>query len=112
MNRAPTLGEIIRSFKAVSTREIRGNYYSRFGWQRNYYEHVIRDDDSLNRVREYIINNPSRWDFDRENPIAQGNDDFAVWLTNFSTGISPLTLPDSSRKIRDFKEEANKVLKV
>jgi putative transposase len=37
-------------------------------WQRNYYEHIIRDEESLNRIREYILNNPSRWTTDRENP--------------------------------------------
>ena len=37
-------------------------------WQRNYYEHIIRNDDSLNRIRQYIIDNPARWAFDRENP--------------------------------------------
>ncbi len=36
-------------------------------WQRNYYEHVIRDDDDLNRIREYIINNPASWQEDEEN---------------------------------------------
>ncbi len=37
-------------------------------WQRNYYEHIVRNEDSLNRIREYIINNPMRWQYDRENP--------------------------------------------
>jgi REP element-mobilizing transposase RayT len=36
-------------------------------WQRNYYEHVIRNEPSCNRIREYIINNPMRWHVDREN---------------------------------------------
>jgi putative transposase len=37
-------------------------------WQRNYYEHIIRDEDDLNRIREYIVNNPLEWESDRENP--------------------------------------------
>ena len=37
-------------------------------WQRNYYEHIIRNDESMNRIREYIINNPRQWALDRENP--------------------------------------------
>ena len=37
-------------------------------WQRNYYERIIRDDDELTRTREYIVNNPLKWDLDRENP--------------------------------------------
>ncbi|MDI6856945.1 MAG: hypothetical protein QME71_01310 [Dehalococcoidia bacterium] len=35
--------------------------------QRNYYEHVIRDQDEMNRARAYIAENPSRWEEDPEN---------------------------------------------
>jgi putative transposase len=38
-------------------------------WQRNYYERVIRNNDELTRAREYIVNNPLKWDLDRENPV-------------------------------------------
>ncbi len=37
-------------------------------WQRNYHEHVIRNDESLNRIRQYILDNPVSWDSDPENP--------------------------------------------
>lgn len=37
-------------------------------WQRNYYEHIIRSDNDLNKIQEYIINNPKTWDRDRNNP--------------------------------------------
>jgi hypothetical protein len=37
-------------------------------WQRNYYERVIRDEHELNRIREYISDNPLKWEYDRENP--------------------------------------------
>jgi len=47
-----TLGEIVRRLKAKVSRNM-GNM-----WQANYYEHVIRSDDALNKIREYIINNP------------------------------------------------------
>ncbi|HHT9139412.1 MAG TPA: transposase, partial [Candidatus Tripitaka californicus] len=64
------LGRLIGAFKTVSTKrfnEIRNA--SRIPiWQRNYYEHIIRNEDKLNRIREYIINNPLQWQFDRENP--------------------------------------------
>ncbi|MCK4683019.1 hypothetical protein KAT59_08350, partial [Candidatus Bipolaricaulota bacterium] len=40
-------------------------------WQRNYYEHIIRNDGESNRVREYIVNNPLKWGLDRENPGAK-----------------------------------------
>lgn len=41
-------------------------------WQRNYYEHIIRNDESLNRIRQYIAENPLRWEVDRENPHFAG----------------------------------------
>lgn len=47
------LGEIIRRFKAKVSRAIGQNV-----WQPNYYEHVIRNETALNKIREYIINNP------------------------------------------------------
>jgi REP element-mobilizing transposase RayT len=37
-------------------------------WQKNYYEHIIRNEDELNRIREYIINNPLKWTEDENNP--------------------------------------------
>jgi len=39
-------------------------------WHRNYYEHIIRNDDVLNRIRRYILDNPARWALDCENPAA------------------------------------------
>jgi len=52
---------VIRVFKAVSTRLIRQLGTSHFAWQRNYYEHIVRDDRALDRLRTYIEHNPSRW---------------------------------------------------
>ena len=40
-------------------------------WQRNYYEHVIRDEEELNHFRQYIGDNPSNWQKDEENPDAK-----------------------------------------
>ena len=65
-----SLGAIVRGFKSATTRlinEIRGTPGT-VVWQRNYYEHVIRNDGELIRIREYITNNPLRWSLDRENP--------------------------------------------
>jgi REP element-mobilizing transposase RayT len=36
-------------------------------WQKNYYEHIIRNENELNQIREYITNNPMKWACDREN---------------------------------------------
>ena len=38
-------------------------------WQRNYFERVIRDDNELQKIREYIFYNPLKWEIDRDNPI-------------------------------------------
>jgi REP element-mobilizing transposase RayT len=66
---APTLGDVIRAFKSLSAIHV-NRLLMRSGplWQRNYYEHVIRDEDELNRIRDYITNNPMQWGLDRENP--------------------------------------------
>jgi REP element-mobilizing transposase RayT len=67
---AASLGTVIGSFKSAASKQLR----SQPGmagvpiWQRNYYEHVIRSDASLQAIREYIINNPKQWALDRENP--------------------------------------------
>jgi hypothetical protein len=37
-------------------------------WQRNYYEHIVRNDNELQRIRQYIADNPARWAEDSENP--------------------------------------------
>ena len=63
-----TLSLIIRTFKAAVTRQCRQDGHHHFAWQRNYYEHIIRNQDKLNRIREYILYNPVHWDSDRENP--------------------------------------------
>lgn len=47
------LGEVVRRFKAKVSYELKTQ-----AWQPNYYEHVIRDEQSLHQIREYIINNP------------------------------------------------------
>jgi putative transposase len=70
---APTLslGDIVGRFKSLTTTKyihgIKNNNWPPFKkcfWQRNYYEHVIRDDNDLNRIREYIVNNPAKWEED------------------------------------------------
>ena len=61
------LGKIIRSYKASASRLIHLNGFHHFRWQQNYYEHIIRNKYELNRIREYIINNPIQWELDRNN---------------------------------------------
>lgn len=64
------LPEIIRGFKTFSARRI-NQIRSMAGvavWQRDYYEHIIRNEESLHKIREYIINNPLSWEQDQLHP--------------------------------------------
>ena len=65
-----TLGSIVRGFKSATTTLINSmrNTPGAPVWQRNYYEHVIRNESELIRIREYIANNPHQGSLDRENP--------------------------------------------
>ncbi|MBI4619200.1 MAG: hypothetical protein HY739_03395 [Desulfobacterales bacterium] len=63
-----SIGSIIRGFKIGVTKWFRHNTDIYTVWQRNYWEHVIRDENELNHIREYIINNPLKWESDDENP--------------------------------------------
>ncbi len=59
---APTLGDIIGSFKSLCIYKCRNNGLNAGKlWQRNYYEHIVRNEAELNKTREYIINNPLNW---------------------------------------------------
>jgi len=69
-----TLGAIIRGFKSSVTKQIRellGNPSIKI-WQRNYYEHIIRNENDLHRIRIYIQNNPLKWELD-EYYLSQGS---------------------------------------
>lgn len=61
------LASIIRGFKGCATKRIREAGYD-FGWQTRYYEHVIRDENSLNEIRSYIASNPFKWELDQNHP--------------------------------------------
>jgi putative transposase len=64
-----SIGSIIGQFKSAATKQIMRSIPtppSRI-WQRNYYEHIIRNPDELSRIREYIRNNPIQWVMDHEN---------------------------------------------
>jgi len=71
---APTLAEVVGAFKSIVATEwlkwLRQHAPHRSGrvWQRNYYERVIRNEDELGSIREYIHVNPLKWELDRENP--------------------------------------------
>jgi len=71
---APTVGDIIQWVKTMSTNEyirnVKTNNWPTFTkriWQRNYYEHIIRNEENLNEIREYVKTNPQNWDSDENN---------------------------------------------
>src|SRR3989338_4418844 len=71
---APTLGAVIGVFKSITTHDyilnVQHHNWPPFPgklWQRNYYEHIIRNESELNRIRQYILDNPINWDQDPEN---------------------------------------------
>jgi putative transposase len=80
-----SLSAIIRGFKATVTNHLNIIYNTEgeIIWQRNYHEHVIRNKQSLNKIREYIKNNPLSWELDRENPERKGENEFYRWLATF-----------------------------
>ncbi|HWK81110.1 MAG TPA: transposase [Thermomicrobiales bacterium] len=69
----PTLGDVVQRFKTVTTALYSDGVhrngwppYDRRLWQNEYYDHIIRDADDLDRSRRYIIANPANWDTDRD----------------------------------------------
>ena len=69
---APTVGGVVGAFKSLTTNEyirgVKNNGWSRFNkklWQRNYYEHIIRDEKSCYQISEYIQTNPLKWQNDK-----------------------------------------------
>ena len=71
----PSLGEIIGPFKSITTNEyirrVRKSNWPKFHkklWQRNYYEHVIRDNEDYYQIAEYIETNPLKWELDSLHP--------------------------------------------
>ncbi len=67
-----TVGRIIQAFKSISTHEytvgVKNSGWPPFPgklWQRNYWEHIIRNETELNHIKEYILNNPTQWESDK-----------------------------------------------
>jgi len=62
--------ELIGAFKTTSSKIIHQSGYPDFKWQKSYYEHIIRNDIALQRIRQYIVDNPMKWELDMENSHA------------------------------------------
>ncbi len=94
-----SLGAIVGSFKSAATKRI-NDLHGTPGkpvWQRNYYERVIRNEDELTRIREYVQLNPLKWELDRENPGRRADrayDTQWAWLE----GDMPERVPVAARR--------------
>jgi REP element-mobilizing transposase RayT len=62
-----SLSKIVQEYKSAVTRWC-GKNGQAFGWQPGFYDHIIRNEKSLHRIRQYIRNNPAKWESDRDNP--------------------------------------------
>jgi putative transposase len=62
------LGAIVRSFKSAVSYRINKEYNATGIWQRNYYEHIIRNEREMDNIWGYIESNPNMWSEDEENP--------------------------------------------
>ncbi|MCP4652551.1 MAG: transposase [Candidatus Omnitrophica bacterium] len=71
INQKQLLSSFVAGFKSVAAKRINTlrNTPGNPIWQRNYYDHIIRDDKSLQKIREYITGNPVMWDTDENNII-------------------------------------------
>ena len=70
-----SLGEAVGAYKSLTTveyaRGVNASGWTPFDgrlWQRNYYEHIVRNEAALDDIRQYIIHNPAKWAEDEENP--------------------------------------------
>ena len=63
-----SLQVIIGSFKSAATKQIHEAGFREFAWLGRFYEHVIRDGEDLDRIREYIRENPANWSTDEDFP--------------------------------------------
>ena len=66
-----SIGAIINQIKGKATKRIREAGNMSFKWQKNYYEHVIRNEEDLLGIREYIQGNPAKWQEDEYNPVVK-----------------------------------------
>ena len=70
-----TLGDVVQRFKTLTINcyidGVHHHHWIRFDtrlWQRNYYEHIMRDENEFHRIRQYIQNNPAKWGLDPNHP--------------------------------------------
>ena len=77
---------IIRTYKAAVTRGVHKTTI----WQRSYYDHIIRDELELTRIRQYIHDNPLRWYYDKENPGGKPDEQESTFWVSLENSKSVL----------------------
>ena len=95
---ASTIGNVVRVFKAISSRVIRRELCATFAWQRNYYEHIIRNEPDLARIREYIANNPLQWQLHVGAQFIAPDSQFIAPDSQFTAPDLQFIAPDSGEK--------------
>jgi len=94
---AKSLGTIVGGYKSAVSREA-----GRLGigggriWHPRFHDHVIRHEGALDRVREYIVNNPLKWSLDRENPGRTGINEFYGWMESYTRCLGESTAEDKA----------------
>jgi REP element-mobilizing transposase RayT len=68
-----SLSSFVAGFKAAVTSRVKKECAVNIVWQRNYYDHIIRNEQELNKIWDYMDNNPRRWEEDQLNPAAPLN---------------------------------------
>jgi len=88
-----SLSDVVHRLKTMTTKRyvdgVKQNGWPRFNrklWQRGFYEHIIRNENELTQIREYITNNPQNWTNDRNNPVVPNN---------IPVGAGPRACPES-----------------
>jgi len=66
--KAGSLSVIIRSFKSAVTRVAGLKGFNEFAWQARFYDAIIRDEKTFHKIRQYIFDNPVKWELDKDNP--------------------------------------------
>ncbi len=61
-----SLSELVGAFKTISSKEIHQSGFKDFRWQRSFYDHIIRNEKSLYKIRQYIQQNPLRWEIEKD----------------------------------------------
>lgn len=60
-----SVSSIVGSYKSIVSKKARLFFHSEFAWQPRFYDHIVRDAESFERIQDYIINNPAKWAQDK-----------------------------------------------